>query len=543
MKQLLLLFIAAGIAATAGAQNSEPLHIHLKEKTECGFDKVIQKLNVPYSVLVNAYRPANAPSTTAAKGAGIVYDIPVVFHIIYGPGQASFNLPDSIIQNQYFGDGNGDIDSLERIKKTAEGGKDPWPTKRYLNIWIANLSDSVGQIGVLGYAIPPLNPIPANWPAGADQDLLTLTDGVVLQTHAVGANNSLSPALQGLYTKGRCAVHEVGHYLGLMHIFGSNGGGTGSCGAMADDGINDTPEQSQISFTNSGCPSATKNTCGAGTPGDLPDMNKASWDGAVTEGVTKLIFNLVMKLLIADQTSVATLRSTEERTLNIYLPAGYDSNKAGQYPVIYLLDGSMNEDFLHITGLVQFFQLMMNMPNTIVVGIANVDRKRDFTFPTTIAADKKQYPTTGHSESFIRFMEQELQPYIQSHYKTSATKYLIGQSLGGLVATEILLKKPSLFTHYIIVSPSLWWDNESLLQQAPALLARQGNDSIRVMISVGKEGKIMEQDAAALATTLKNAGPKHRKIDFNKMLKENHATILHLSVYESLKQLFPYKEN
>jgi predicted alpha/beta superfamily hydrolase len=248
-------------------------------------------------------------------------------------------------------------------------------------------------------------------------------------------------------------------------------------------------------------------------------------------------------LCIGTTTTIHSAILSEERTLNIYLPAGYDSNKAGRYPVIYLLDGSINEDFLHITGLVQFFQLMMNMPNTIVVGIANVDRKRDFTFPTTIAADKKQYPTTGHSENFIRFMEQELQPYIQSHYQTNATKYLIGQSLGGLVATEILLKKPSLFTHYIIVSPSLWWDNESLLKQAPALLARQGNDSIRVIISVGKEGKIMEQDAAALATTLKNAGPKHRKIDFNKMLKENHATILHLSVYESLKRLFPYKEN
>jgi len=328
MKQLLLLFIAASIAAIAGAQNSEPLHIHLKEKTECGFDKVIRKLNVPYSVLINAYRPANASSATAAKGAGIVYDIPVVFHIIYGPGQASFNLPDSIIQNQltilnqafrkqhgdtvntraifkplsgdaeiqfhlatldpqgnpttgitrtaspraYFGTQSGILDSLERVKITAEGGKDAWPASRYLNIWVANLSNPTGQLGVLGYAIPPLNPIPANWPPFSDVGLLAFMDGVVLQTHSVGSNNALSAALGGIYTKGRCAVHEVGHYLGLMHIFGSNGVGTLNCGLPADDGINDTPEQCELSYTNTDCPSATKNSCGAGTPGDMPDM-------------------------------------------------------------------------------------------------------------------------------------------------------------------------------------------------------------------------------------------------------------------------------
>jgi hypothetical protein len=399
MKCLILLFTAIGIASGAGAQNSGPLNIHLKEKTECGFDKVVRKLNVPYSTLIDAYRPANNPSNTAAKGAGVVYDIPVVFHVIYGASQAPFNLPDSVLINQlavlnqayrkqhgdtantraifkplsgdaeiqfhlatldpqgnpttgitrtvssrrYFGDENGDIDSLERIKKTAEGGKDPWPTKRYLNIWIANLSDSVGEIGVLGYAIPPLNPIPANWPAGADQDLLTLTDGVVLQTHAVGSNNSLSPALQGLYTKGRCAVHEVGHYLGLMHIFGSNGGGTGSCGAMADDGINDTPEQSQISFTNSGCPSATKNTCGAVTPGDLPDMWENYMDYCRDACQTMFTFNQIdlIRGVMANQRNSLVQGSSSVPVIGSQKTFGLYPNPAGN-TLSVLYEGKIN---------------------------------------------------------------------------------------------------------------------------------------------------------------------------------------------------------
>ena len=80
----------------------------------------------------------------------------------------------------------------------------------------------------------------------------------------------------------------------------------------------------------------------------------------------------------------------ENRTLNIYLPDGYNSKE--KYPVIYLLDGSANEDFLHVVGLVQFYNITFSMPKTIVVGIANVDRKRDFTFPTKIADLKKKIP-------------------------------------------------------------------------------------------------------------------------------------------------------
>ncbi len=154
----------------------------------------------------------------------------------------------------------------------------------------------------------------------------------------------------------------------------------------------------------------------------------------------------------------------EKRILNIYLPQTYDTTKS--YPVIYILDGSMNEDFLHLVGLQQFFNLQFTMPDFIIVGIENVDRKRDFTFHTELKDLQKDYPTTGHSDKFIQFVEEELQPYIDNNYNTNKIKYIIGQSLGGLLATEVLLKKPELFTHYFIISPSLWWDNESLYNNA-----------------------------------------------------------------------------
>lgn len=240
---------------------------------------------------------------------------------------------------------------------------------------------------------------------------------------------------------------------------------------------------------------------------------------------------------------IRTIKSkilNEERALNIYLPQNFDKTKS--YPIIYLLDGSMNEDFIHVTGLIQFFNQMYSMPETIVVGIANIDRKRDFTFHTDLKDLQKDYPTTGHSDKFISFLEKELKPYVESQFKTT-DKYLFGQSLGGLLATEILLKKPEMFNNYFIISPSLWWDDESLLKQTPQLLAKIQDTKKFIYVSVGKgEHPVMVKDAEDLFDVLKKANKKNWTLEYKMMETDNHATILHRSLYEGLVKLFPYQE-
>lgn len=232
----------------------------------------------------------------------------------------------------------------------------------------------------------------------------------------------------------------------------------------------------------------------------------------------------------------------EKRILNIYLPEDYNPNDSIQYPVIYLLDGSANEDFIHIVGLVQFnsFEWINQVPRSIVVGIASVDRKRDFTFPTTFPEEKKATPTSGHSDKFISFLEKELQPFIETNYKANASKTIIGQSLGGLLATEILIKKPTLFNKYIIISPSLWWDNGSLLNQPFANLA-----DTDIYIGVGKEGlaptaspHVMEVDANVLADKIKSKKNKSVKVYFDYLPLENHATVMHQAVFNAFRLLY-----
>ncbi len=234
----------------------------------------------------------------------------------------------------------------------------------------------------------------------------------------------------------------------------------------------------------------------------------------------------------------------EKRTLNIYLPEGYDVKDSTQYPVIYLLDGSADEDFIHIAGLVQFnnFEWVNRLAKSIVVGIATVDRRRDFSTPTLIEADKKNYPTSGHSAAFINFIEAELQPYINNLYKTNQSKTIIGQSMGGLLATEILLKKPALFNKYIIVSPSLWWNNGSLLNEAADNLKDSSLPKTEIYLAVGKEGltptalpRVMEVDANLLAEKIKDLKNISLKLWFDYLPEEDHGTILHQAVMNAFK--------
>ena len=238
----------------------------------------------------------------------------------------------------------------------------------------------------------------------------------------------------------------------------------------------------------------------------------------------------------------------EKRVLNIYLPEGYNKKDTLKYPVIYLLDGSADEDFIHVVGLVQFntFPWINRIPKSIVVGIANIDRRRDFTYPTTLEEDKKRYKTAGKSEKFIAFLEKELQPYIERNYKTSNSKTIIGQSLGGLLATEILVKKPTLFNKYIIISPSLWWDNLSLLKQSSLLLEESFKQKTDVYIGVGKEGlapsdipHVMEVDANLLVEKIQSTKSKNVTLYFDYLPQEDHATVTHQAIFNAFRLLYP----
>jgi predicted alpha/beta superfamily hydrolase len=144
----------------------------------------------------------------------------------------------------------------------------------------------------------------------------------------------------------------------------------------------------------------------------------------------------------------------------------------------------------------------------------------------------------------MAFIQQELQPYIEKKYKATGTKTIIGQSLGGLFATEILFKKPEMFNKYIIISPSLWWDNASLLNYSTALLS-SAPTHIDIYLGVGKEGlaptetpHVMEVEANLLAEKIFNAKSRNVKVFFDYLPEETHATISHQAVFNAFRLFY-----
>lgn len=228
----------------------------------------------------------------------------------------------------------------------------------------------------------------------------------------------------------------------------------------------------------------------------------------------------------------------EEREINVYLPLYYAEDSSKTYPVIYLLDGSADEDFIHISGLVQFasFSWINLIPESIVVGISNVNRERDFTYPSENGNEFKEIPGGGHSAKFIEFLETELKPLVSKQFRTDRKSTLIGQSLGGLLASEILIRHTNLFDNYIIVSPSLWWDRESLLLELPLTAIRDK----QIYIAVGDEGELMERPARKLFQLLQEQS-SNNSVFFNHMQDKNHGDALHEAVYKAFESFTAVK--
>jgi hypothetical protein len=121
----------------------------------------------------------------------------------------------------------------DKIKFSSLGGDNAWDSRYFLNLWTGDL------MTLLGYSSLP----------GASVE----KDGVVINYTAFGTLNSASP-----YNLGRTATHEIGHWLGLKHIWGDS-----YCG---DDLVDDTPVQGNYT---SGCPSGFRSTCNNGDLGDM----------------------------------------------------------------------------------------------------------------------------------------------------------------------------------------------------------------------------------------------------------------------------------
>lgn len=228
----------------------------------------------------------------------------------------------------------------------------------------------------------------------------------------------------------------------------------------------------------------------------------------------------------------------EARIVNVVLPAGYGTQAGQRYPVLYLIDGGLNQDLLHVSGAVHLGALWGRSAEAIVVGIETKDRRKELIGPTADAELLKTYPTAGSSRAFRSFVRDEVKPLIERTYRTNGQDAVIGESLAGLFIAETYLEDPALFGAYAAIDPSLWWDKEALSRAAEAKMgARQKTRPF--YLAVAKEQSEAPDAFRRVTAALKRAGPRWCVAVRPDLL---HATIYQQLVPQALQFLLPPKE-
>ena len=236
--------------------------------------------------------------------------------------------------------------------------------------------------------------------------------------------------------------------------------------------------------------------------------------------------------------SVQSTALQERRTINVVVPAGYAKEPSRRYPVLYLLDGGLDQDLIHVAGVVQLGAIWGRSAEAIVVGIETKDRRKELVGATADPDLLKRYPTAGSSAKFREFIRTEVKPLIEQTYRTNGRDVLLGESLAGLFVAETYLLEPSLFDGYAAVDPSLWWDKEALSKGAAANIgARQKGHAL--MVAVAKE---QLEDSAAIKRLVALLGQGGQTYCVLARPDLTHATIYQQLTPQAVQYLLPPAE-
>jgi hypothetical protein len=241
-------------------------------------------------------------------------------------------------------------------------------------------------------------------------------------------------------------------------------------------------------------------------------------------------------LVFGETFTIKSKALNETRRINVYLPPGYKESPNSRLPVLYMPDGGIAEDFLHVAGLVQVSVGNETMRPFILIGIENTERRRDTTGPTENEKDKKIAPRVGGSAPFRRFIRDELIPQVKSRYRTTDEKAIVGESLAGLFVVETFLLEPDLFDTYIAFDPSLWWNDHKMVDNAPSRLRE--NPKLNKTLYFASSGDDTGEITQSFAEILGKNAPSGVRWHYEKMSDEKHSTIYHPAALKAFRALF-----
>lgn len=229
----------------------------------------------------------------------------------------------------------------------------------------------------------------------------------------------------------------------------------------------------------------------------------------------------------------------ERRVINVYVPPDYATSQAS-YPVLYMPDGGMAEDFPHVVGAVDVSIKNAVIRPVIVVGIENTERRRDLVGPTVVAEERRAAPRAGGADRFRAFLRDELKPAIARRYRTTPESAIIGESLAGLFVVETFVREPALFDAYLAADPSLWWNEQALVRDAGLALGAWTAGPKQLYLATAEDPPTL--DAVATLTTLLRIYAPPVTWRHDPMPDEHHHTIYPHAALRGLRWVFAAPE-
>jgi predicted alpha/beta superfamily hydrolase len=226
----------------------------------------------------------------------------------------------------------------------------------------------------------------------------------------------------------------------------------------------------------------------------------------------------------------------EQRVINVYLPPDYAQSQS-RFPVLFALDGGMQEDFPHIAGVIDVSIRNQVIRPLMIVGIENTERRRDLVSATSVEEERKIAPHAGGTDRFRRFLRTELEPEIARRYRVSGESAVVGESFAGLFVLETLLQDPELFDAYIAVDPSVWWNGGALVKSAPERFAKWSAKSKRLFVATA-DYKETQDGVGALMTAFGNLKPAGLTATYEPFPAEHHSTIFPVAEVRAYRALF-----
>jgi predicted alpha/beta superfamily hydrolase len=230
----------------------------------------------------------------------------------------------------------------------------------------------------------------------------------------------------------------------------------------------------------------------------------------------------------------------EDRSVIVSLPEGYEST-GRDYPVLYVLDAEYFYYPAH--GALHFlsecgYNGNRPIPQMILVAVLGGDRNRDFTPTHAPVQGPLRFPTSGGAADYLKHLEQELLPFVDAKFRTSG-RILAGWSFGGLFAFFTFLERPELFTSYIAVSPSLWWNGQEPLGWARERIQKNVRFEQRLVITQGSLeggdiGSSVKKGIVPLLKKKKATGWVYVEIP-----GVSHNYVPYKALYEGLSAAFP----